>query len=43
MILPARILKNAIMLPIDTFLTYVILKAVDRVIVPQLRRMKPAR
>ncbi len=41
-ILPARILKNAIMLPIDTFLTYVILKAVDRVIVPQLRRMKPA-
>ena len=39
-ILPMRILKNAIMLPIDTALTYLILKAVDRTIVPQLKKMR---
>ncbi len=31
-LLPGRILSNAIMLPIDTFITYVMLKAVDRTI-----------
>ena len=42
-ILPARIVKNLIMLPIDTFITYVILKAVDRVIVPQLKHLRMQR
>ncbi len=31
-LLPGRILSNSIMLPIDTFITYVMLKAVDRTI-----------
>ncbi len=31
-LLPGRILSNAIMLPVDTFITYVMLKAVDRTI-----------
>ena len=34
--LPARVLKNAIMLPIDTFITYVMLKAVERTIKPMM-------
>ncbi len=36
-LLPGRILSNAIMLPIDTFITYVMLKAVDRTIRPMFR------
>ena len=31
-LLPGRMLSNAIMLPVDTFITYVMLKAVDRTI-----------
>lgn len=33
-LLPGRILSNAIMLPVDTFITYVMLKAVERTIKP---------
>ncbi len=34
--LPGRILKNAIMLPIDTFITYAMLRAVERTIKPMM-------
>ncbi len=37
-LLPGRILSNAIMLPIDTFITYVMLKAVDRTIRPMFQQ-----
>ncbi|WP_029320673.1 folate family ECF transporter S component [Butyrivibrio sp. AE3004] len=33
-LLPGRILSNAIMLPVDTFITYIMLKAVERTIKP---------
>ncbi|WP_044913699.1 MULTISPECIES: folate family ECF transporter S component [unclassified Butyrivibrio] len=33
-LLPGRILSNAIMLPIDTFITFVMIKAVERTIKP---------
>ena len=36
-LLPGRMLSNAIMLPVDTFITYVMLKAVDRTIRPMFR------
>ena len=36
-LLPGRLLSNAIMLPVDTFITYVMLKAVDRTIRPYFR------
>ncbi len=36
-LLPGRVLSNVIMLPIDTFITYVMLKAVDRTIRPMFR------
>ncbi|WP_026493376.1 MULTISPECIES: folate family ECF transporter S component [unclassified Butyrivibrio] len=34
--LPGRILKNAIMLPIDTFITYAMLRAVERTVKPMM-------
>ncbi len=37
-LLPGRILSNAIMLPIDTFITYAMLKAVDRTIRPMFQQ-----
>ena len=38
-ILPARILSNALMLPIDTIICYVVLKAVDRSIRPLFKQL----
>ncbi len=37
-LLPGRVLSNAIMLPIDTFITYAMLKAVDRTIRPMFNK-----
>ena len=34
-ILPGRIVSNAVMLPVDTLLYYIILQAVDRYIRPR--------
>lgn len=36
-ILPMRVIKNACMLPVDTFLTYTILKAMERTVKPMLQ------
>ncbi|MCR4763684.1 MAG: folate family ECF transporter S component [Lachnospiraceae bacterium] len=36
-ILPGRMLSNAIMLPIDTLLTYVILKVMEQAVLPHFR------
>ncbi|WP_022763098.1 folate family ECF transporter S component [Butyrivibrio sp. AD3002] len=35
--LPGRVLSNAIMLPIDTFITYAMLKAIERTIKPMMQ------
>ena len=35
--LPGRIISNSVMLPIDTFITFVMLKAIDKTIKPMFR------
>ena len=40
-ILPGRILSNAIMLPIDTFIMFIILKMIDRTILSYFRNDRP--
>jgi hypothetical protein len=36
-ILPMRVVKNACMLPVDTFLTFTILKALERTVKPMFQ------
>ena len=39
-ILPARITKNLVMLPIDTVITYVMLRFAEKSLLPMLRRSR---